>query len=93
MQHLCQHLEWRQGSCVLDIIHGAYLFNFLQDGEIKMRLQDHKLLGNYDVSEEGNMVEFDTQTFVEETTTDKFQRIDGDRTMNIYILDLCMHAL
>lgn len=49
-----------------------------------MMLQDPILLGNYDVSE-GGMIEFDAQPFIEETTSDKFRRIDGDQTMEIYI--------
>ena len=76
MQHLGLHLEWRQGSCVLGITW--CLFILLQDGEMSMMLQDPILLGKYDVSEEG-IVEFDTHSFIEETTTDKFQ------IMEIYI--------
>ena len=81
-----QAVEWRQGSCVLGITWYIfyYVFNFLQDREINMMLQEPILLGSYDASEE-DMVEVDTQSFIEETTTDKFRRIDGDRTMEIYI--------
>ena len=62
-----------------------HLFStFLQEGEMDMMLQDPILLGNYDVSEDG-IIEFDAQSFIEETTTDKFQRIDGNQTMEIYI--------
>jgi hypothetical protein len=38
-------------------LHGTHLFNFVQDGEMNMTLQDPILLGTYDVSEEG-IVEF-----------------------------------
>ena len=65
-------------------LHGTYLFNFLQDKEMNMMLQDPIFLGDYDVSVAG-MVEFDTQSFIEEKTTDKFRRIDGDRTIKFYI--------
>jgi hypothetical protein len=78
---------WNGGKAVVSLaLQGTYLFNyFLQDGEMNMMLQYPILLRIYDVSEEG-MVKFDTQSFIEETTTDKFRRIDdGDRTMEIYI--------
>ena len=55
-----------------------------------MMLQDPILLGNYGVSE-GGIIEFDAQSFIEVTTSDKFRRIDGDQTMEIYIFR-CMHA-
>ena len=73
---------WNAGWEVVSLaLHVTY---FLQDGEMNMMLQDPILAGDYNVAEEG-MVEFDTQSFIEETTTDKLRRIDGDWTMEFYI--------
>ena len=70
MQNLVVSI-WNGGKQVVPLAFhgtGTYLFDFLQDKEINMMLQDPSLVGNYDVLEEG-MVEFDTRSFIKETTT------------------------
>ena len=59
-------------------LHGTHLFNFVQDGEMNMTLQDPILLGTYDVSEEG-ILEFSAEP-------DEFQ--DWRATIHLVYLDV-----